>query len=649
MNFRVASQNLIVCIFLVLVIAGCSSTDTRKASADSKTTRSSSSSSSEVKYDRMYDPQIQRILTLAKRDKWAQAEEEAEALYAIASNNPRVERVHWWVKKEAEKRRDKALEDKIRAVNDADSVFSPTPLSLITEQKNRGLPPRRDVRDAVEQIEATPYIPDSYGKVIIKKGRLFDLDKPAGKMAEILDRQISVTVDEVTLESIIFDIGTREGINFVADKSIPAFQQKISVNFQEVRLAEFLRYISRNMDVQFQVGDDLIWIVDAKDPNKKLEETRFYHLKEGFLLPAAFGPDTQTVVEVKNKGVVTTTTRTEFVQFVKDGVSSTTSIEKAIMKFFSGSEYMIDYKHNIIIARGTHEELEVLEQIIEEFDRPMQQVLIEARFITVSTAAYMQLGAIWESSRASNEPRGRPPTDFTGFGPDNVGIGLEEMWTDILGRDNLTVTLSALEQGGESQTLSAPRVTLVNNLPARISDGKVQYYYEEYTVSQALTQDSAVSSVLPKGKPTQITSGVSLEVMASIGGDGESILLALRPEVNQDVQLVEYTQITDASGNTFSIRLPESRTQDLSTRVIVKSGQTVVMGGVLLREQTTFVESVPILGSIPIIGAAFRRRTEVDQPRYLLIFVTATIVAETGEFLLYDNASSEDEVMPTNP
>jgi len=82
--------------------------------------------------------------------------------------------------------------------------------------------------------------------------------------------------------------------------------------------------------------------------------------------------------------------------------------------------------------------------------------------------------------------------------------------------------------------------------------------------------------------------------------------------------------------------LPESRTQSLSTRVIVQSGQTVVMGGVLEREQSTYVEAVPILGKIPLIGAAFRRRTEVDKPRYLLIFVTATLLSESGEFLRYE-------------
>ena len=91
---------------------------------------------------------------------------------------------------------------------------------------------------------------------------------------------------------------------------------------------------------------------------------------------------------------------------------------------------------------------------------------------------------------------------------------------------------------------------------------------------------------------------------------------------------------------TFDIKLPTYRTEELSTRVAVKSGETVVMGGVLEREKTTYVESVPVLGDIPILGALFRRRTEMDTPRYLLVFVTATIVKDTGEFLVYDDEHS---------
>src|SRR5690606_26229797 len=120
----------------------------------------------------------------------------------------------------------------------------------------------------------------------------------------------------------------------------------------------------------------------------------------------------------------------------------------AIREFFKGSKYMIDYERNLVVATGTHDQLRVLEQIIEEFDTPLQQVLIEARFITVTKAAFMQLGVSWETGRDPLAIR-RDAADFTGFGT-NVGLGLEETFTNVFGRKNLTATLTALEQSGES-------------------------------------------------------------------------------------------------------------------------------------------------------------------------------------------------------
>lgn len=619
-----------------LCIVGCQSPkapSAQRAPASKPSKPNSSLEKTAPQYSIRYDEEIKQIFALAKNDRWEEAMLAANQLRDKDAKDPVVARVHDWVIKQQEILRSRALEDTIRKIDSQNSVFSPTVESLLTEQADRGLTPRKDLRDAVLDIESRPYVPRTYNQTISRSAPMFDFKSQAGRMARELDKEFSVKLDDVTLESVIFQIGESEGINFVADRSLKAFQEKLSLNFEKVRLGEFLDYVSRNFDLQFQVGDDLIWIVDGQDEQKTIEDTRIYRLRKGFILPAIFGADEVQRTETKAKdGTVTTVTVEKAQTFVRDGVPSTPSIERAIQKFFQGSQYEIDYERNIILATGTREQLAVLERIIEEYDRPLQQVLIEARFITVSEAAFLQLGALWETGRTQE---GQTATDFLDIVPENVdvGQGLQETFGNILNRTNLSLTLTALEQEGETRTLSAPRITVVNNLPARISDGKIQNYYEEYTVTQTVNERNIASTLVPKGAPKEITSGVSLEVMASIGGDGRTIYLALYPEVNQEVKLVDFATVRDSTGNSIEIKLPESRTQSLKTRVIVQSGQTVVMGGVLEREQSTFVESVPILGKIPVIGAAFRRRTEVDKPRYLLIFVTATLLAETGEFI----------------
>ncbi|HEX2922512.1 MAG TPA: type II secretion system protein GspD, partial [Chloroflexota bacterium] len=462
----------------------------------------------------------------------------------------------------------------------------------------------------------------------------------------------------VPLETILINLSQTSGINIVADKSLAALKQILSVNLEKVKLDEFLRYIGRNYDLQFQVGNELVWVVDGKDPKKLMEETRFYRLRKGFVLPAQFGSEdvNRAVVSVNN--VVTTTETTKMRKFVNDDTPPVPSLEKVIKELFVGSKYMIDYERNLVVARGTEEQLQVMERIIEEFDRPIQQVLIEARFVTISKPAFLQLGVLWETDRQS---QAMSVKDFTGIINNQnfpqavfpasaslnpaLGIGIQHTFTKVMGANDLSATVSALEQTGESQTLSAPRLTVLNNRPATISDGKVQYYYEEYAVKSTVQQYYTASSFVPSGKPTKITAGAELNVLASISGDGKGIVLALNPRVNTDVQLVKYATLSDFDANgklqsSFDINLPQYRTQELSTRVAVKSGETVVMGGVLERQRSTFVESVPVLGDIPLLGLLFRRRTEVDTPRYLLIFVTATIIKDTGEFLVYEDDHS---------
>lgn len=600
-----------------------------------------------VRYNAAYDEEITQIFALAEKGRWEEAEARASALSEKDPSDMAVERIVRWVTKQRQLRREQAVEDKIREVDAKASPFNPTVTGLLTEKKDRGLAPRKDVRDAIDRIESTPYVPDSFGKTVIQRGQLYNLDSSQGRMSRILEKEISVQLDNVTLESIIFNIGQAEGINFIADKSLPAFKQTLSVNLQKVKLSELLSYVSRNLDIQFQVGEDLIWVVDGKDPKKTLNETRFYRLRKGFLLPAKFGLPDATLTRSTVNNITTVTETQKLDKFVNDGLPDSPSIESAIKQFFVGTnapapKYLIDFERNLIMAQGTRDQLSLMDRIVQEFDRPIQQIYIEARFVTVTRAAFLKLGALWETGRSAGVTGSA--TDYTGLttgmGQD-VGLGLRESFTNILNRQNLSATLSALEQGGESQVLSAPKLTVINNLPARISDGRVQYYYEEYQVKQTAVQQAFSSSLYPSGKPAKITAGANLSVLASVGGDGKSILLALNPEINSDVAMEEFTTVsdTDPSGNVLnrmSLKLPTYRTQNLATRAAVKSGETVVMGGVLERTQTRFVESTPVLSRIPIIGAAFRRRTEQDKPRYLLVFVTATLLTESGEFLVVE-------------
>jgi len=601
-----------------------------------------------VEYSAAYDRELESIFNLTERGKWEEAEAEVGLLLQQYPEDKTLLRIGDWVATQKTLLREQAIEDRIRSIDATHTGMNPTAKDIWKDEKSRGLPPRKDIRDALEMIQAEPYVPDSFGKKITKQGFLFDAQSEQGRMSGLLENAVSIQVDQKSVKDILFDIGGKEDINFVADEGLEPLQQKLTLNLEKVKLGELLGYISRNAGVQFQVGEDLIWVIDSKSSKELIEQTRFYRLRKGFMMPAQFGPEETTLVTVKNAkaGTATVTETAKYEMFVNDSITKRPSIEDAIARFFKGTDFMIDYERNLIVATGTPAQFEVLERIIEEFDRPIQQVLIEARFITISEAAFLDFGFRWASSVA-----GSPPQDQTGIG--NGALGREEglltrvtfnnvfKENSILSNADLSAALTALEQSGESQLLSAPRLTLLNNRPGNINDGQVNYYYEEFTIEETLTERQYSQRLVPKGKPEKINAGVSLDVVASIGGDGQSILIALHPVVNQNVTYVSLKgqtidEASEGDQSRLEIFLPQWRTQELATRVVVGSGQSIMMGGVLEREQRTIVESVPILGNLPGIGSLFRKRSTIDRPRYLLIFVTATLLDENGSFVSYE-------------
>ena len=643
--------------------AGCQSSkqDTPASLAKSRTAHPSSfphtngtfSLNDRVEYSAAYDKELESIFRLSEKGKWEEAEAEVGLLLQKHPDDTTLLRIGAWVATQKTLLRQQAIEDRIRTIDARQTGMNPSIRDVWNDNKSRGLPPRKDIRDALDMIEAEPYIPENFGKKITKQGFLFDARSELGRMSGLLDNKVSIQTDEQTVKDILFDIGGKEGINFIADEGLAPLQQKLTLNLAKVKLGELLGYISRNAGVQFQIGEDLIWVIDGKASKELIEQTRFYRLRQGFMMPAQFGPEDTTLVTVNNPkaGTTTTTETAKYEMFVNDSIMKRPSIEDAIAKFFKGTDFMIDYERNLIVATGTPAQFEVLERIIEEFDRPIQQVLIEARFITISEASFLDLGFRWASSVAGN-----PPQDQTGIG--NGALSSEEglltritfknvfKENSILSNADLSAALTALEQSGESQLLSAPRLTLLNNRPGSINDGQVNYFYEEFTIEETLTERQFTQRLVPKGTPSKITAGVSLEVVASIGGDGQSILIALHPVVNQNVRYVSlkgqtFDEASEGEQNKLEIFLPQWRTQELATRVVVGSGQSVMMGGVLEREQRTIVESVPILGNLPGIGAMFRKRSTVDKPRYLLIFVTATLVDENGSFVSYEQPGEE--------
>ena len=188
-----------------------------------------------------------------------------------------------------------------------------------------------------------------------------------------------------------------------------------------------------------------------------------------------------------------------------------------------------------------------------------------------------------------------------------------------------------------ANVLSAPKVTTVNNQEAKIEVVTEIIYPSEYEITPA-TANAAGTVITPgvaiPGGFTTRDTGVILEVTPSVGSDRKTISLTLRPEVSALFGWSDFGVLAGPNNlgtNAIPVLQPIFTSQNVSTNVIVRDGDTVVLGGLIREDTTTTDDKIPILGDIPGLGRAFRNESSTSTKRNLLIFVTAYLLTPEGE------------------
>ena len=224
----------------------------------------------------------------------------------------------------------------------------------------------------------------------------------------------------------------------------------------------------------------------------------------------------------------------------------------------------------------------------------------------------------------------------------------------IIGAETLGLAIRAIEENAGSDLMSSPSLTVLDGKTAVIKVAQLLRYPQAYGDTQSnvgtsggggagvpggATSGAAVA--ITAGTPQDFTIqevGVTLEVTPTVAAD-DSIALNLKPKVTEFEGFVEYggTSVAISGGVTVSVPSgffqPIFSTREVTTEVTVFDGATVVIGGLTREEVKTIDDKVPVLGSIPLIGAAFRSSGKSIQKKSLMVFVTANLVSPGGATL----------------
>lgn len=260
---------------------------------------------------------------------------------------------------------------------------------------------------------------------------------------------------------------------------------------------------------------------------------------------------------------------------------------------------------NTIIVTGTAEQLALAERLIPSLDRPVQQVQLQIRVQAVSGEVIRNLGIKWETVSGGNLV-----ASFL-----STGLNLIFDATRSLASLNIRAVLDALEKQQLSRRLSDANLLVEDNYGADTSD---------------LRTTGAKGAEIKVGGRLLIPIKIGDQV--SVREFDYGLLVRVRPQVSTDgnILLEVFTQTggDPADGPAGSIRIPQ---QSTLSKLRIRDGQTVVLGGLVQKVTDTSESKVPLLGDIPLLGELFKQRTSSVKDDELIVIITGSIVKDVAQ------------------
>jgi type IV pilus assembly protein PilQ len=361
--------------------------------------------------------------------------------------------------------------------------------------------------------------------------------------------------------------------------------------------------------------------------------------------------DSKGLIMEEREGVLYVKTQEEKAQEPTESASFTLSYAKASdilpllqSQLQSGLAPQLDVRTNTVFFREAKSNIDKILLFLATVDQPTQQVMIEARLVEVTANPQQSFGINWGgvfggSTNAqtvrfggslpavlgtpSTGPLGNTQVNTSGspqlgdllLNGQTGGGFLDAVQGQfaILSAPQLSATLRLLNEDRDSEFLANPRVVTANNQKAEIKITRNQ------PVPQLNFNEQTAQAVFSGFQDKEF--GNTLEVTPSINKDG-FVTLNVKPEISNKVADATFT----FSGAVVTSPIIDKRT--LNSNVLIKSGDTLAIGGLLQDEQTKSRTKVPILGDLPLIGYAFQEKINVRTKRNLLVFVTPTVIKQ---------------------
>lgn len=311
-----------------------------------------------------------------------------------------------------------------------------------------------------------------------------------------------------------------------------------------------------------------------------------------------------------------------------------------------------DAASNTLIVRDVQTGIDAAREFVRQLDIQTSQVLIEAYLVEAARDVARDLGIQWGYRHIASPETGNPTgvdfpgrigfgggletgglvpegpagsgqstaipfiADFPALVQPGAGSALNLALGSLSGSRALNARLTALEAQGRVRIISRPRVTTLNNREARIESVRIVRVPTPSTTSVV-----AAPGALPTAQAAfqEFSTGIILTVMPQVSADGFVFLI-----IN-----AKSSQLGASSIDSTITNIPDEISREANSNVLIKDGETFVLGGIFRGRFETSEAGVPYLRSIPVLGWLFKGRFFEDSKEELLVFITPRIVAGT--------------------
>jgi type IV pilus assembly protein PilQ len=256
-----------------------------------------------------------------------------------------------------------------------------------------------------------------------------------------------------------------------------------------------------------------------------------------------------------------------------------------------------------IVIKGTYTDIKRAEILIRNIDIPPRQVMVEAKIIEVDLTNGTTLGMVHSYTNPNNATETVQTVNLANPPTSNGAIGLYYSVTN----QNLTSLVEAYATRTGFNILSSPKVVALNEQQAQIITGsQLGYTVKTISTSGVITESVEFIDV-----------GTKLVITPSIKSDG-LIVMQIHPEISE---------------GSIVNGVPQKNSTETTTQLIVKDGQTIIIGGLVRDTSQKVVNGVPFLMDIPLVGALFKNTIITSEKKEVIVLMTPHIVAadQVGE------------------